>query len=86
MHEITINLHMHTKYSDGTGLHADLAQAAIKAGIDAIIVTDHNIWVHGMEKYYSEGDQESTGTDRGRSPRPGSGSAKEPHADLQRRT
>ena len=58
MHEITINLHMHTQYSDGTGLHADLAHAAIQAGLDALIVTDHNIWVQGMEKYYTEGDKQ----------------------------
>jgi hypothetical protein len=58
MHEITINLHMHTQYSDGTGLHNDLAQAAIKAGLDAIIVTDHNIWVQGLEQYYREGDKQ----------------------------
>lgn len=54
MHEITINLHMHTRYSDGHGSHADLAQAAITAGLDAIIVTDHNIWVQGIEKYHKE--------------------------------
>ncbi|MBN2045594.1 MAG: CehA/McbA family metallohydrolase [Anaerolineales bacterium] len=58
MPEITINLHMHTQYSDGTGLHADLAKAAIQAGLDAVIITDHNIWVQGMEQYYREGDQQ----------------------------
>ena len=41
MEEILVNLHMHTTYSDGTGTHAELAQAAIQAGLDAIIVTDH---------------------------------------------
>ncbi len=57
MHEIVINLHMHTRYSDGTGLHRDLAQAAIRAGLDALIVTDHNVWVEGVEGYYGNGDQ-----------------------------
>lgn len=57
MHEITINLHMHTKYSDGTGTHTELAEAAIQAGLDAIIVTDHNIWVQGVEKYYQSGEE-----------------------------
>jgi hypothetical protein len=51
MHEIVINLHMHTKYSDGLGNHQDIANAAIKAKLDAVIVTDHNIWVDGIEGY-----------------------------------
>ncbi len=57
MHEITINLHMHTTYSDGTGSHADIAAAAIQSGLDAVIVTDHNVWVQGVEGYYGEGDE-----------------------------
>ncbi len=57
MHEYIVNLHMHTLYSDGTGTHAEIGQAAIQAGIDAVIVTDHNVWVQGPEGYYQEGDQ-----------------------------
>lgn len=57
MEEILVNLHMHTTYSDGTGTHTELAEAAIQAGLDAIIVTDHNIWVRGVEKYYQREDQ-----------------------------
>lgn len=56
MHEITINLHMHTVYSDGFGTHKELAQAAVRAGLDAIIITDHNIWVKGVEGYHYDGD------------------------------
>lgn len=56
MHEIVINLHMHTTYSDGTGTHQEIAQAAIQAGLDAIIVTDHNVWVEGVEGYYGDED------------------------------
>ena len=52
MHEIVVNLHMHTRYSDGTGTHKDIAHAAIKAGVDAVIVTDHNVLVQGVEGYY----------------------------------
>jgi hypothetical protein len=52
MHEIIVNLHMHTRYSDGTGTHKDIAEAAIKTGLDAVIVTDHNVLVRGMEGYY----------------------------------
>jgi hypothetical protein len=54
MHEIAINLHMHTKYSDGSGTHKDIAAAALKAGVDAVIVTDHNVLVQGFEGYYKE--------------------------------
>jgi hypothetical protein len=55
MHEIVVNLHMHTRYSDGTGTHKDIAQAAIRTGLDAVIVTDHNILVQGVEGYYRVG-------------------------------
>lgn len=55
MHEIVVNLHMHTRYSDGSGTHKDIGQAAIKAGLDAVIVTDHNVLVQGLEGYYRIG-------------------------------
>ena len=57
MHEIILNLHMHTRYSDGAGLHADIADAAMKAGLDAVIVTDHNVLVNGPAGYKSSGDR-----------------------------
>ncbi len=37
------NIHMHTVHSDGAGQPEDLAAAARSAGLDFIIVTDHNI-------------------------------------------
>jgi hypothetical protein len=52
MHEIVVNLHMHTRYSDGSGTHKDIARAAIQTGVDAVIVTDHNVLVQGVEGYY----------------------------------
>jgi hypothetical protein len=52
MHEIVVNLHMHTRYSDGSGTHKDIAEAAIRSGLDAVIVTDHNVLVQGVEGYY----------------------------------
>jgi len=55
MHELTINLHMHTTYSDGSGTHAELGHAALKTGVDVLIVTDHNILVEGMNDYYRDG-------------------------------
>ena len=46
------NMHMHTLYSDGEKWHADIAEDAITAGLDFIIVTDHNVLVQGVEGYY----------------------------------
>lgn len=57
MHEIKVNLHMHTPYSDGHGSHGVIAQAALQAGIDVVIVTDHNVLVKGPEDYYKNGDK-----------------------------
>jgi len=57
MHEIVVNLHMHTTYSDGHGSHADIAQAALQAGLDAVVVTDHNVFVLGPEGYHRDGDR-----------------------------
>jgi hypothetical protein len=54
MNEYIVNLHVHTSYSDGTGSHAEIARAAMQAGLDAVIVTDHNVWVKGVEGYYQE--------------------------------
>lgn len=56
-HELIVNLHMHTRYSDGHGSHADIAAAAMRAGLDAVIVTDHNVYVEGPEDYYTAGDR-----------------------------
>jgi len=52
MHELIINLHIHTTYSDGHFTHAQIAKAAIQAGLDGIIVTDHNVYVHNLQRYY----------------------------------
>jgi hypothetical protein len=54
MPEVVVNLHMHTRYSDGSGLHSDIVKAAFLAGVDVVIVTDHNILVQGFEGYYKE--------------------------------
>lgn len=54
MQEVIVNLHMHTRYSDGSGTHKDIARAAFKAGVDVVIVTDHNVLVQGFEGYYRE--------------------------------
>ena len=53
MVEITANMHMHTPYSDGENYHREIADAATRARLDAVIVTDHNVLVRGVEGYYS---------------------------------
>lgn len=58
MAEIVINLHLHTRYSDGTGTHQEIAEAAIQAGLDAVLVTDHNMLVSEFEDYYQIDDQQ----------------------------
>jgi hypothetical protein len=55
MHELIVNLHMHTTYSDGSGTHADLGQVALKTGVDVLLVTDHNVWVQGVDAYHIDG-------------------------------
>lgn len=59
LHEYSGNLHMHTPYSDGEAYHTEIAQAALLAGLDFIIVTDHNVLVQGVEGYYSSDAGES---------------------------
>jgi hypothetical protein len=55
MQELTVNLHMHTTYSDGSGTHADIGQAGLNAGVDVVLVTDHNSWIQGVDAYYHQG-------------------------------
>ncbi len=52
MIELVGNMHIHTMYSDGTATHRQVAEAAARAGLDWVIVTDHNIWVNGVAGYY----------------------------------
>jgi hypothetical protein len=54
VYEYVGNPHVHTPYSDGTALHDEVASAASKAGLDFVIVTDHNVWVDGVEGYYDD--------------------------------
>lgn len=52
MEEISLNLHIHTVYSDGSGTHEELARVACQSGLDVILCTDHNVLVYGKEGYY----------------------------------
>jgi hypothetical protein len=47
---------MHTVYSDGSGTHAEIAKAALQAGLDVVIFTDHNVLVNGLDGYCKQED------------------------------
>lgn len=55
MQELIAGIHAHTTFSDGSGTHAQLAQAAMKAGLDVLITTDHNVLVQGIDGYLQKG-------------------------------
>jgi hypothetical protein len=57
LYEVVGNLHNHTTYSDGHGSHDQIALAAIRAGLDFVVVTDHNILVKGLDGYRTLGDE-----------------------------
>jgi len=56
MNEIIANIHIHTSYSDGSKLHAEIAEDAIRSGVDVLFFTDHNIYVEGIGGYFSNSD------------------------------
>jgi hypothetical protein len=50
-------IHVHTRYSDGSGEFADVAAAAQKTGLDYVITTDHNTLQplkDGNERYWGK--------------------------------
>lgn len=57
MEELVTNLHLHTRYSDGTGSHQDILKAAMRSGLDVVIPTDHNLLVQGLDGYLREGNR-----------------------------
>jgi hypothetical protein len=57
MEELVANLHLHTRYSDGSGTYAEVAQAGLRAGVDVLLISDHNVWVQGVERYYRAGER-----------------------------
>jgi hypothetical protein len=42
MYDYVGSIHIHTRYSDGSGSIPEIARAAERAGLDFIIITDHN--------------------------------------------
>lgn len=51
--EVVGNFHVHTKHSDGTGSYEQVAQAAARAYLDVVMVTDHNTVTPGAEQWYT---------------------------------
>ena len=45
------NVHMHTHSSDGTKSHHELAHIAEGAGLDFIVITDHNTYQPGLDAW-----------------------------------
>ncbi len=56
-YEYVGNLHIHTPFSDGFGTHEEVAQAGLSVGLDFVVVTDHNVWVGGVEGYRYQGER-----------------------------
>lgn len=54
MEELVVNLHIHSVYSDGSWTHQRIAEAGIDSGLDALIISDHNILVHHLGRYYQK--------------------------------
>lgn len=54
MEELVTNLHIHTRYSDGTSNHEEISREALKAGLDVLFVTDHNILVKGLDRHFHD--------------------------------
>jgi hypothetical protein len=52
--ERRVNLHIHTIHSDGSGTVAEIARAAGEAGVDVVIITDHNVFRPEDAGWYGE--------------------------------
>jgi len=52
MQEIIANMHIHTRYSDGSKLHREIAEDAIHCGVDVLLFSDHNIHIKGLSHYF----------------------------------
>ena len=59
VNEYIAAVHVHTTYSDGEFSHAQVAETAMSAGLDCVLVSDHNVWVKGPERYYSNKDRKT---------------------------
>ena len=53
MQEIIASIHIHSVYSDGLKTPPQIARDAAEQGVDAIVMTDHNVFPVGFNGYYS---------------------------------
>jgi len=53
-HEYSGSIHLHTTASDGALTHEEVARIASQAGLDFLIVTDHNVFTPGIEGWYGD--------------------------------
>lgn len=58
MKQIVLNCHIHSLFSDGHATYAEIAEAAAGAGVDVIVITDHNVFPVGLEGYYPVGSKQ----------------------------
>jgi hypothetical protein len=48
------SIHLHTTASDGAMTHEEVASVASRAGLDFLIVTDHNVLINGIDGWYGD--------------------------------
>ena len=56
-YDLTCVIHLHSTYSDGTGTVPQIARAAKRAGIDVVLLTDHDTLAakeRGEERWYDD--------------------------------
>jgi hypothetical protein len=56
-YDLTCVIHVHSTYSDGSGTVSQIARAAQRAGIDVVLLTDHDTLAakrHGEERWYDD--------------------------------
>jgi hypothetical protein len=70
-HDLTCVIHVHSTHSDGTGTVPQIARAAERAGVDVVLLTDHDTLAakrQGEERWYGDAlvlvGEEVTPTDR----------------------
>jgi methylmalonyl-CoA mutase cobalamin-binding subunit len=71
LHDLTCVAHVHSTYSDGTGTVPQIARAAHRAGVDVVLLTDHDTLEakrRGQERWFDDVlvlvGEEVTPTDR----------------------
>jgi hypothetical protein len=55
LHRALVAFHVHTTASDGRGTLDQVTAAAAAAGVDVLVVTDHDVWTHAPREGYLHG-------------------------------